>query len=70
MRYGDEKTVELYVDFLWRTIDYWKDMAHANKEEADYYRGIVDYLVEKGKLTLEEAITIGDELEDSKEGEE
>lgn len=63
MRYGDEKTVELYVDFLWSTVDYWKEMAHANKEEADYYRGIVDYLVEKGKLTLEEAITIGDMVE-------
>ena len=70
MRYGDEKTVELYVDFLWSTVDYWKDMAHANKEEADYYRRIVDYLVEKDKLTLEEAITIGDGLEDSREGEE
>ena len=69
MRYGDEKTVKLYVDFLWSTINYWKDMAHASKEEADYYRGIVDYLVEKGKLTLEEAITIGDELEDSREEE-
>ena len=70
MRYGDEKTVELYVDFLWSTVDYWKDMAHANKEEADYYRGIIDYLVEKDKLTLEEAITIRDELEGSREGEE
>ena len=70
MRYGDEKTVKLYVDFLWSTINYWKDMAHASKEEADYYKGIVDYLVEKSKLTLEEAITIGDKLEDSREGEE
>lgn len=70
MRYGDEKTVELYVDFLWSTVDYWKDMAHANKEEADYYRGIIDYLVEKGRLTIDEAITIGDEVEDSREEEE
>ena len=70
MRYGDEKTVKLYVDFLWSTINYWKDMAHASKEEADYYRGIVDYLVEKDKLTSEEAITIGDKLKDSREGEE
>ena len=70
MRYGDKRRVKVYVDFLWSTVDHWKDMAHANKEEADYYRGIVDYLVEKGKLTLEEAITIGDELEDSREGEE
>ena len=66
MRYGDEKTVELYVDFLWSTVDYWKDMAHASKEEADYFRGVLDYLIAKDKITFEEVITIGDELEDSK----
>ena len=56
MNYNDPKTTEMYVDFLWRTIKYWWELAAANKDELDYYRDLVKALVndEMDLATLKE----------------
>ena len=45
MNYNDPKTTEMYVDFLWSTVNYWRNIAAANKSELDYYRDLVKALV-------------------------
>ena len=52
MNYNDPKTTEMYVDFLWQTVNYWRNIAATNKEELDYYRDLVKALV-KGEMDLE-----------------
>lgn len=52
MNYNDPKTTEMYVDFLWQTIKYWRELAAANKSELDYYRDLVKALV-KEEMDLE-----------------
>ena len=40
------------LDFAYAQIDYWKQMAFANKEELEYYRGIVEEAVSKGAILV------------------
>ena len=40
------------LDFAYAQIDYWKQMAFANKEELEYYKGIVEEAVAKGAILL------------------
>ena len=38
----DNKNRDLYLQLLYSQIEYWKDMAYANKKSLEYYKGIVD----------------------------
>ena len=40
------------LEFAYAQVDYWKDIAFANKEELEYYRGIVEEAVAKGAILL------------------
>ena len=40
------------LDFAYAQIDYWKQTAFANKEELEYYRGIVEEAVAKGAILV------------------
>ena len=40
------------LDFAYCQVSYWKQMAFANKEELEYYRGIVEEAVAKGAILL------------------
>ena len=51
MNYNDPKTTEMYVDLLWQTVKYWRNIAEANKDELDYYRYLVKALV-NGEMDL------------------
>ena len=55
MNYNDPKTTEMYVDFLWETVNYWRNIAAANKEELDYYRDLVKALeaLVNGEMDIE-----------------
>ena len=46
------KDYEKYIDLMWTTLDYWKGMAAYHKEEAEYYRGIVEEAVAKGAILV------------------
>ena len=57
------------LDFAYAQIDYWKEIAFANKEELEYYRGIVEEAVAKGAILVvdedgNDLITFDDEEED------
>ena len=43
---------EKYIDLMWTTLDYWKGMAAYHKEEAEYYKGIVEEAVAKGAILV------------------
>ena len=40
------------LEFAYAQVDYWKDMAFANKEELEWYRGVVEEAVAKGAILL------------------
>ena len=40
------------LEFAYAQADYWKDIAFANKEELEWYRGIVEEAVAKGAILL------------------
>ena len=40
------------LDFAYCQVSYWKQMAFANKEELEYYRGIVEEAVAKGAILV------------------
>ena len=40
------------LEFAYAQVSYWRDMAFANKEELEYYRGIVEEAVAKGAILL------------------
>ena len=40
------------LEFAYAQVDYWKDIAFANKEELEYYRGIVEEAVAKGAILV------------------
>ena len=40
------------LEFAYAQVDYWKQMAFANKEELEYYRGVVEEAVAKGAILL------------------
>ena len=40
------------LEFAYAQVDYWKEMAFANKEELEYYRGIVEEAVAKGAILV------------------
>ena len=57
------------LEFAYAQVDYWKEIAFANKEELEYYRGIVEEAVAKGAILLvdedgNDLITFDDEEED------
>ena len=40
------------LEFAYCQVEYWRDMAFANKEELEYYKGIVEEAVAKGAILL------------------
>ena len=40
------------LDFAYAQVSYWQQMAEANKEELEYYRGIVEEAVAKGAILV------------------
>ena len=40
------------LEFAYAQVEYWQEMAFANKEELEYYRGIVEEAVAKGAILL------------------
>ena len=64
MNYGNEKTVEMYVDFLWDQIKYWQEIAAKHKEDIESYRKLTDALVTNGIISEEELLTIWDEVDE------
>ena len=60
------------LDFAYCQVDYWKNMAFANKEELEWYRGVVEEAVEKGTILLvdedgNDLLTFDDEEDDKDE---
>ena len=47
-----EQNWKKQLDFAYAQVDYWKNMAFANKEELEYYRGIVEEAVAKGAILV------------------
>ena len=57
------------LEFAYAQVDYWKDIAFANKEELEWYRGVVEEAVEKVAILLvdedgNDLITFDDEEDD------
>ena len=57
------------LEFAYAQVDYWKDIAFANKEELEWYRGVVEEAVAKGAILLvdedgNDLITFNDEEDD------
>ena len=40
------------LEFAYAHVDSWKEIAFANKEELEYYRGIVEEAVAKGAILV------------------
>ena len=40
------------LEFAYCQVSYWREMAFANKEELEYYRGIVEEAVAKGAILV------------------
>ena len=40
------------LEFAYAQVSYWKDIAFANKEELEWYRGVVEEAVAKGAILL------------------
>ena len=40
------------LEFAYAQVDYWKDIDFANKEELEWYRGVVEEAVAKGAILL------------------
>ena len=40
------------LEFAYAQVDYWKDIAFANKKELEWYRGVVEEAVAKGAILL------------------
>ena len=40
------------LEFAYAQVEYWQEMAFANKEELEYYRGIVEEAVAKGAILV------------------
>ena len=60
------------LEFAYAQVDYWKDIAFANKEELEWYRGVVEEAVAKGAILLvdedgNDLITFDDEEEEEDE---
>ena len=47
-----EQNWKKQLDFAYAQVDYWKNMAFANKEELEYYRGRVEEAVAKGAILV------------------
>ena len=54
-----EKNWKKQLDFAYAQVDYWKQMAFANKEELEYYKGIVEEAVAKDLQVKELAERVG-----------
>ena len=60
------------LEFAYAQVDYWKEIAFANKEELEWYRGVVEEAVAKGAILLvdedgNDLITFDDEEEEENE---
>ena len=60
------------LEFAYAQVDYWKDIAFANKEELEWYRGVVEEAVAKGAILLvdedgNDLITFDDEEDEINE---
>ena len=47
-----EQNWKKQLDFAYCQVDYWKNIAFANKEELEWYRGVVEEAVAKGAILL------------------
>ena len=47
-----EQNWKKQLEFAYAQVDYWKQMAFANKEELEYYKGIVEEAVAKGAILV------------------
>ena len=52
MNKRSEENWKKQLDFAYCQVSYWKQMAFANKEELEYYRGIVEEAVAKGAILV------------------
>ena len=60
------------LEFAYAQVDYWKEIAFANKEELEWYRGVVEEAVAKGAILLvdedgNDLITFDDEEDEEDE---
>ena len=60
------------LEFAYCQVDYWREMAFANKEELEWYRGVVEEAVAKGAILLvdedgNDLITFDDEEEENED---
>ena len=67
-----EQNWKKQLEFAYAQVDYWKDIAFANKEELEWYRGVVEEAVAKGAILLvdedgNDLITFDDEEDDINE---
>ena len=47
-----EENWKKQLEFAYAQVSYWKDIAFANKEELEWYRGVVEEAVAKGAILL------------------
>ena len=47
-----EQNWKKQLDFAYAQVSYWREMAFANKEELEYYKGIVEEAVAKGAILV------------------
>lgn len=52
MNKRSEENWKKQLDFAYCQVSYWKQMAFANKEELEYYKGIVEEAVAKGAILV------------------
>ena len=61
------------LEFAYCQVDYWREMAFANKEELEWYRGVVEEAVARGAISVvdEDGNTLIDveEMEDEEDEE-
>lgn len=52
MNKRSEENWKKQLEFAYAQVSYWREMAFANKEELEYYRGIVQEAVAKGAILV------------------
>lgn len=52
MNKRSEENWKKQLEFAYAQVSYWREMAFANKEELEYYKGIVEEAVAKGAILV------------------
>ena len=62
------------LEFAYCQVDYWREMAFANKEELEWYRGVVEEAVARGAISVVDedgnALIDVEEMEDEEDEEQ